>query len=1082
MAQGKAVASLARDLAEALTRDSQDVGVPDLVDAMWVLACVHRIRCQLLPEGRGSQDLQAYLTWSAELLQRVPPHLISEEQLAVLTDPSLPACATAADINAHGAAIYANHERTGYIPSLQAAVSLFAKAVDATPTDHPDRAMHLSNLGAAQVRRYRSIGDPADLEQGIALLREAAAAAPAGHPAHPHSLSNLARALSARFEVIGDQSDLDKAITAGQEAVDSAPADDTGRPAMLCNLANALLARFESAGEQADLNQAIDLHRAMVDGTPATDPSRPGYLSDLGTSLGTRYEHTGQQADLDQAITVLSEAVDGTSAGHPSRPRYLSNLGNALQARFARIGQQADLDQAITVLSEAVDGTSAGHPSRPTYLSNLGLALLLRFMRTGQDDDLKKSGELLIEARDGIPAGDRRRPGTLSALGSSLWTVFEHTKEERALDVAIACLAEAVVLTPAGPIRPRHLSNLGNALRARSERAGHEAELDQAVACLTEALDLTPADYPARPDYACNLGAALQNRFERRQQRADLNLAISVLRDGAKVPTGSPARRVAAASGWGLCARLAGDLESAVAGYTSAIELLPLMAWHGLDQASREHHLKEWAGLASAAAAAAVAAGDPARAVELLEAGRSMLWTQALHLREDLAGLRERAPELAEVLDASRTVLNTTSSSLPHESDEQQMLEARRRAARDWDTAVNQARLIEGFEHFLRPVPFEDLRAAASGGPVAIVNISQNSSQALIVTPPTGQDPQAAVLVVDLPSAPRSTVTDQANSMLDALDGADQDAAFAVLAWCWQTITEPILNALGYTRTPKARIEDWPRVWWSPTGAAATLPLHAAGRDPRGADTEEAVLADTVAGRVISSYAPTLGTLIRGRARPVPSAPKQLAVGIPEAPGYADGNGPLPKVAAELKVLSSHLAEPQHASHLPSRDATRQAVMTALPAHSWVHLACHGVQHTADASLSAFLLYDQPLTMADLAALHLGEPDLAYLSACHTAAGNLRLPDEALHLAAAMQLVGYRHVLATMWSILDADAPKIADTIYAHLVHPDPDHPGPADEPAAARAPYALHHAVIRLRQKRPNHPLRWASYIHLGP
>ena len=145
--------------------------------------------------------------------------------------------------------------------------------------------------------------------------------------------------------------------------------------------------------------------------------------------------------------------------------------------------------------------------------------------------------------------------------------------------------------------------------------------------------------------------------------------------------------------------------------------------------------------------------------------------------------------------------------------------------------------------------------------------------------------------------------------------------------------------------------------------------------------------------------------------------------------------------------------------------------MKALPGHSWLHLSCHGIQHPADASLSAFLLHDQPLTLADLAALNLRETDLAYLAACQTATGDLRLLDEALHLAGALQLVGYRHVLATLWSISDAAAPAMADIIYAHLLHPDPDHPDPADRPQAARAPYALHHAVTRLRQPIPASP-----------
>jgi hypothetical protein len=39
--------------------------------------------------------------------------------------------------------------------------------------------------------------------------------------------------------------------------------------------------------------------------------------------------------------------------------------------------------------------------------------------------------------------------------------------------------------------------------------------------------------------------------------------------------------------------------------------------------------------------------------------------------------------------------------------------------------------------------------------------------------------------------------------------------------------------------------------------------------------------------------------------------------------------------------------------------------------------------------------------------------------ACQTATGSVRHLDEAIHLAAAMQFLGYRHVIATMWTIAD---------------------------------------------------------------
>ena len=121
-----------------------------------------------------------------------------------------------------------------------------------------------------------------------------------------------------------------------------------------------------------------------------------------------------------------------------------------------------------------------------------------------------------------------------------------------------------------------------------------------------------------------------------------------------------------------------------------------------------------------------------------------MLWAQAAHLRQDLAALQERAPGLAMALEASRTVLNRPSNGalggpdMPDDVDrgqaaEQRMLEKRRHAARGMgDAAVKQIRQIEGYEYFLGPVPFTDLRAAAIDGPVVIVNISRHVSHALI--------------------------------------------------------------------------------------------------------------------------------------------------------------------------------------------------------------------------------------------------------------------------------------------------------------------------------------------------------------
>jgi len=72
-----------------------------------------------------------------------------------------------------------------------------------------------------------------------------------------------------------------------------------------------------------------------------------------------------------------------------------------------------------------------------------------------------------------------------------------------------------------------------------------------------------------------------------------------------------------------------------------------------------------------------------------------------------------------------------------------------------------------------------------------------------------------------------------------------------------------------------------------------------------------------------------------------------------------------------------------------------------------------------------------------------------------------------------MQFLGYRHVIATMWSIADSPAPHVADAVYAELATdgtPDPGHTA-----------QALHQAIHALRRQDPTNPILWAPYTHLG-
>lgn len=147
--------------------------------------------------------------------------------------------------------------------------------------------------------------------------------------------------------------------------------------------------------------------------------------------------------------------------------------------------------------------------------------------------------------------------------------------------------------------------------------------------------------------------------------------------------------------------------------------------------------------------------------------------------------------------------------------------------------------------------------------------------------------------------------------------------------------------------------------------------------------------------------------------------------------------------------------------------------MARLLDHSWVHFACHGEQNLADPSRGGVLVRDGALTVTDLSSQQY-QGEFAYLSGCKTAVGGVNLPDEAITLAAALHFTGYRHVIATLWSVWDQQAAQVATDVYQAMV--------PEGVLRADRAARALHHAVRRLRAEARDRPSVWTPFAHTGP
>jgi CHAT domain-containing protein len=199
--------------------------------------------------------------------------------------------------------------------------------------------------------------------------------------------------------------------------------------------------------------------------------------------------------------------------------------------------------------------------------------------------------------------------------------------------------------------------------------------------------------------------------------------------------------------------------------------------------------------------------------------------------------------------------------------------------------------------------------------------------------------------------------------------------------------------------------------------------------------------------------------------------PELLVVAQPSA----DGQACLPGVVKEVDLIQDMLSSRVAVTSLVSQEATVEKVIKGIQNTSWAHFACHGKQDRTHPTESALLLAgDTQLTLSHISDLNLANKDMAFLSACQTAQGDEELSDEAVHLAAGMLTAGYRGVIATMWSVGDEDAPKVARDVYGHIFNKQG---GPDPREAAV----ALARAVERLRVEEKAPFLSWVPYIHLG-
>ena len=129
---------------------------------------------------------------------------------------------------------------------------------------------------------------------------------------------------------------------------------------------------------------------------------------------------------------------------------------------------------------------------------------------------------------------------------------------------------------------------------------------------------------------------------------------------------------------------------------------------------------------------------------------------------------------------------------------------------------VTDIRKLPGLSRFLLPLLFSDLRRAASGGPVIIVNASKYSCDALIVF--FDRDPVHIMLQITQENV--RDLSTELHTLTVSTKRVDATRELASLRKLWDQIVSLIVHFLRPSQS---------RIWWCPTAEFSVLPLHTAG-------------------------------------------------------------------------------------------------------------------------------------------------------------------------------------------------------------------------------------------------------------
>ena len=812
-------------------------------------------------------------------------------------------------------------------------------------------------------------------------------------------------------------------------------------------------------------------------------PGLHGVSIVLAKSLCIRFTVALSDDDYEEGMEILDRILTFRGSGdEPSPSRVGALVWAALFAddRFEAYGKPEHLEHAIYRFRTLLDGISVEDPDRAVFIAVLSQLEELCLDGTENTQDvlsifpeskLPSSRDLIASLPEVVPV--KLNPETYKKHVQALCAFTEFT-DVASIEDGIKYCRHLLVSYPRSELASTAQVVLGGLLRLAFECTHKIEYLNEAISAARDGINTADSLHPDVRLFI-RLISPLSTRLILLRQEGDFYEIMQLFLTAVDLcPSISP-DKLLLSSGWATIARRFGHpsastaYDHAMSSIQASLTFAPtldsqhsrLIAMHDIFYTIPLHY-----------ASYQIHIGHLEQAIETLERGRGLLWSEMRGLRTSIDEIRLADSNLADKFSAVNRELETLTMalSLSNNVGGNNDLEGmdpyghtvirKQKLFDDREKLITQIQALPGFDTFLKPPSFDSLRSAASHGPVIIISHSQWRSDILI-------------LLHNSPPSLIPTSDDfyiRANKLQDQILGgrkkglesdAYKDALRAVLEDLYELVGRPVIKRLNELNIPEQS-----RVWWCPTSVFCSLPLHAMGPIPSDMGPPRYFL-----DLYIPSYTPSLSTLLESR-KPNSQTfekPSMLLVVQPDA-----------SMVQALEEMKAVQRAGSRATTLIGATATPRVVLERLRDHRFVHVVCHGLLERGKPFDSSFKLYQgKRLSLLDIVRSQLPNAEFAFLAACHTAElTNESRADEALHLAAAMQYCGFRSVVGTMWAMADTDGQDLAENFYKSVFSG-----GKRGVCYHERTAEALRDAVVRLRRRKGRGMSleRWVNYVHYG-